>query len=88
MIVTIKNVGVAIRRQWLTEYSVEGILGREYSVEEFSVEEFWVEGNFRSNGILGRGILGRREFWVEQKLPRNIKKSKLGCSDEKILACH
>ena len=33
-------------------------------------------------GILGRGILGRREFWVEQKLPINIKKSKFGCSND------
>ena len=67
---------------WLTEYSVEGILGREYSVEEFWVEEFWVERNSRSKGIFGRGILGRREFWVEQKLPINIKKSKFGCSND------
>ena len=66
----------------LTEYSVEGILGREYSVEEFWVEEFWVERNSRSKGIFGRGILGRREFWVEQKLPINIKKSKFGCSND------
>jgi len=50
-----------------------GILGRR---------KFLVEGNFRSRNF------GRREFWVEQKLPRNIKKSKFGYSDDKIVSCN
>ena len=73
--------------------SAYGILGRRNSRSRILGWgifgwEFWVEQNSRSKGIFGRGIFGRREFWVEQKLPRNIKKSKFGCSDDKIMSCH